>query len=575
MSQDQSIQPEPQSFISLLLSQFYTWRRSQLGRKLLISVVAISSLFTFVQAALQLYSDYDTGVDRIQQQLNQIELSYTDSLARSIWEVDSEQINNIASGISALPDVGKLIVFEVMDNDSDRETTELTSIGELSSNNFVKRDIPIHTGDKENAKVIGQLTIYISLDPLYNDLYGKFLFILAFQTIKTFSVAIFILAIFNYLVTQHLSTMALFSKQINLDNLDEKLDLKRNTKKADELTQMVHALNDTKDNMKKMLAFSSNSTRLEIELNKKNEQEKMQQAFNQKIQEKNHALADANEEQQALIEQLQETKDNLVRSEKMAALGGMVNGVAHELNTPIGMSITGNSHVLSETKRLIGLLEEGRMSKEELEEYLDTTSKLGQSISVSLEKAAHLIKSFKMVSVEQHDDILSSFNVHQNFADILYSLSHSLKSKNITINNNIPNQLDISSYPGILYQVYTNLINNAVLHAFEGKEAGTIDVSAVANTGGIDITFSDDGLGMSPTTLEKLFDPFFTTKRANGGTGLGMNIVFNLITEKLQGQIEVKSELGQGSQFIFSVVNIKEEEIIKPELLAAATDTAN
>lgn len=575
MSQDQSIQPEPQSFISLLLSQFYTWRRSQLGRKLLISVVAISSLFTFVQAALQLYSDYDTGVDRIQQQLNQIELSYTDSLARSIWEVDSEQINNIASGISALPDVGKLIVFEVMDNDSDRETTELTSIGELSSNNFVKRDIPIHTGDKENAKVIGQLTIYISLDPLYNDLYGKFLFILAFQTIKTFSVAIFILAIFNYLVTQHLSTMALFSKQINLDNLDEKLDLKRNSKKDDELTQMVHALNDTKDNMKKMLAFSSNSTRLEIELNKKNEQEKMQQAFNQKIQEKNHALADANEEQQALIEQLQETKDNLVRSEKMAALGGMVNGVAHELNTPIGMSITGNSHVLSETKRLIGLLEEGRMSKEELEEYLDTTSKLGQSISVSLEKAAHLIKSFKMVSVEQHDDILSSFNVHQNFADILYSLNHSLKSKNITINNNIPNQLDISSYPGILYQVYTNLINNAVLHAFEGKETGTINVSAVASTGGIDITFSDDGLGMSSTTLEKLFDPFFTTKRANGGTGLGMNIVFNLITEKLQGQIQVKSELGQGSQFIFSVVNIEEEEIIKPELLAAATDTAN
>lgn len=217
------------------------------------------------------------------------------------------------------------------------------------------------------------------------------------------------------------------------------------------------------------------------------------------------------------------------------------------------------------------------MSKEELEDYFDTTSKLGQSISVSLEKAAHLIKSFKMVSVEQHDDILSSFNVHQNFADILYSLNHSLKSKNIVINNNIPDHLDISSYPGILYQVYTNLINNAVLHAFEGKEAGVIDVSAIASNNGIDITFSDDGIGMSPNTIEKLFDPFFTTKRANGGTGLGMNIVFNLITEKLQGQIQVKSEEGKGSQFIFSVLNIKEENSINPELLAVAatTDTTN
>jgi len=558
---------QPSSFGQSLTEQFTSWKRSRLGRTLLIFVIAISSLFAFAQAGMQLYNDYHSGVDKIQLQLNQIELSYTSSLARSIWEVDSEQINNIAEGISALPDVEQVIVTEVLESSQGKSNTKLSNIGDLSSSNFVERDIYIHKDGDKNNNIIGQLSVYISLDPLYRDLYGKFLFILAFQTIKTFSVSIFTLAIFHFLVTQHLITMAFFSKQININNLDEKLNLQRGNKIEDELSQMQHALNDTKDNMKRMLEYSSNSTRLELELNKKNEQEKMQQIFNKKIQQKNTALADANEELQTLIEQLQETQENLVRSEKMAALGGMVNGVAHELNTPIGMSITGISHVQSETRRLTGLLEEGKMSKEELEEYFDTTGKLSQSIGISLDKAANLIKSFKMVSVEQHDDILSTFNLHQNFADILYSLTHSLKSKNIEIKNSIPTTINISSYPGILYQIYTNLINNAILHAFEGLDSGIIELSAKSTALGVEITFSDNGLGMDSHVIEKLFDPFFTTKRANGGTGLGMNIVFNLITEKLQGQIYVNSQPGHGSQFVFEICDVQAVSIgTKPEL---------
>lgn len=566
---------QPSSFGQSLVAQFSSWKRSRLGRTLLIFVIAISSLFAFAQAGMQLYGDYHSGVDKIQLQLNQIELSYTNSLARSIWEVDSEQIDNIAEGISALPDVEKVAVIEVLENNQAQGNSKLSDIGDLSSNNFVKRDIYIHKDGDKNKSIIGQLSVYISLDPLYRDLYGKFLFILAFQTIKTFSVSILTLAVFHFLVTQHLITMAFFSKKININNLDDKLNLQRGNKEEDELSQMEQALNDTKDNMKKMLEYSSNSTRLELELNKKNEQEKMQQAFNKKIQEKNTALADANEELQTLIEQLQETQENLVRSEKMAALGGMVNGVAHELNTPIGMSITGISHVQSETRRLTGLLEEGKMSKEELEEYFDTTGKLSQSIGISLDKAANLIKSFKMVSVEQHDDILSEFNLHQNFADILYSLTHSLKSKNIEIKNSIPTTINISSYPGILYQIYTNLINNAILHAFEGRDSGIIELSAKPTTLGVEITFTDDGVGMDSQVLEKLFDPFFTTKRANGGTGLGMNIVFNLITEKLQGQIHVDSQPGHGSQFVFEICHTPADSFALKLELEASNSSAN
>jgi signal transduction histidine kinase len=267
-----------------------------------------------------------------------------------------------------------------------------------------------------------------------------------------------------------------------------------------------------------------------------------------------------NSELENIIAELHETQEQLVTSERMAVLGNMVKGVTHELNTPIGLSITRVSHLQKETERLSGMLSNGEMTKTNLVEYFDESNNLSRSVSVSLRKAAELIQSLKSVSVEQHQDKLSTFNLPDNFEDIVYSVRHSLKEHNIVIRNDIPKELQLQSYPGILYQVYTNLINNSNLHAFEGASEGEILLSTRMLGGQLELTFKDNGKGMTNEVQQRLFEPFFTTKRDKGGTGLGMNIVYTLIIEKLEGKVDVNSELGVGTSYIITLPNLSIEQ---------------
>ena len=267
-------------------------------------------------------------------------------------------------------------------------------------------------------------------------------------------------------------------------------------------------------------------------------------------------MAESNAELQSTILELKSTQDKLINSEKMAALGGMVQGVAHELNTPIGLSITGASHIQNDTVRIIKLLSENNMKKSNLDDYLFETGNLSKSICVSLDKAASLIRSFKLVSVEQHEELKQNFDVRDNLIDILYSINPSLKEKRIKIINNVDENINLCSFPGVFYQIYTNLINNALLHAFEDRETGEIVIAASYVDNMLSMTFKDDGNGMTPEVIKKVFDPFFTTKRANGGTGLGMNIIYNLVNEKLLGTIGVSSEIDKGTTFSFEIPSL-------------------
>ncbi len=337
--------------------------------------------------------------------------------------------------------------------------------------------------------------------------------------------------------------MSEFSQNINIDNLDDKLTLERkvpNTK--DELDQMVQALNNSKETMKKMLESNASSKSLRFELNETHKKEVLNTQHRIQIEHKNAELSE-------MIETLNNTQEQLINSEKMALLGNMVKGVSHELNTPIGVSITGISHLQAEGARLYKLFDEEKMTKTDLVSFLEETQLLSKSINISLQKAAELIQSFKLVSVEQHQDLSCTFNLYQNFEDITKSLQHSFKVRNIEINNEIPQHIEITSYPGIFYQIYTNLINNASIHAFEDKDQGVIRVRAVVIDELLTLEFSDDGKGMSKTVLDQLLVPFFTTKRGSGGSGLGMSIVDTLVSEKLKGKMRISSEEGIGTKY--------------------------
>ncbi len=539
------------------LSLFSKKRVNSIGTKLLIRVLAVSSLFVILQTLVQLNNDYKLGLSEIDRRFNQLSLSYRGGLARSIWEVNNTQIESIIEGMLQIPDVVKVTVTESSGN-ADAEEPILAEVGIMPESGFLQRNLPVTIQSGGVDKKIGSLIIAISLDALYEDLYGTVIFILLFQVVKTFLMSAFILAIFHYLVTRHLVVMAKFSSDTNPNNLGEMLLLDRKSLgDEDEITAMSDALNDTKRNLKKLVQSNEQSVQMHVELAQKEEKEQAHQQFKQQIEAKNEKLADSNNELASTINELKSTQDQLVNSEKMAALGGMVQGVAHELNTPIGLSITGASHIKSDTDRIISLLAGNKMKKSDLDDYLDSTKNLSKSINIGLDKAANLIKSFKLVSVEQHEELKQDFDVRHNLEDILYSIRPSIREKkDIQIYNNIVENIEICSFPGVFYQIYTNLINNAMLHAFEFLDEGEITIFGEYQDQHLLMSVKDNGCGMNEETIKKVFDPFFTTKRANGGTGLGMNIIYNLVNDKLHGSIRVESKEGEGTIFYFKIPNL-------------------
>ena len=537
-------------------SLFSKKKSNSIGSRLLIWVLAVSSLFVIFQTLFQVNNDYKLGLTEIDRRFHQINLSYQGSLSRSIWEVNNSQIISTIEGMLQLPDVVKIVVFET-GMEPDAQQIVLAEMGTIPDAGIREKTMPILIESRGKSLQIGSLKVVISLESLYQNLYGTVISILIFQLIKTFLMSLFILAIFHYLVTRHLIVMAEFSSNTTVHNLDELLVLKRKTLgENDEISLMLKAINDTKKNLKKLVETSDASVKMQLEIAHREQKEQSYKLFQKEIEAKNEKLAESNAELESTILELKNTQDKLINSEKMAALGGMVQGVAHELNTPIGLSITGASHIQNDTVRIIKLLSENKMKKSDLDDYLFETGNLSKSICVSLDKAASLIRSFKLVSVEQHEELKQNFDVRDNLIDILYSINPSLKEKRIKIINNVDENINLCSFPGVFYQIYTNLINNALLHAFEDRETGEIVIAASYVNNMLSMTFKDDGNGMKPEVIKKVFDPFFTTKRANGGTGLGMNIIYNLVNEKLLGTIGVSSEIDKGTTFSFEIPNL-------------------
>jgi len=529
-----------------ILQSIHLSHKKGLGRKLLIAVLVISSIFTCVQVTYQLYTDYLLGLDEIERRFEQIFTSNHNSLSRSIWDVDNEETLIIGEGIYSLPHVVSVIIKEKSKTDQ----RELVNFNTQINDDVKHRQFDLFFLHNQESHLIGELQIKINLSPLYNDLIDKLTFILIFQIIKTFSVSILIFTTFHYLVTQHLMAMANYSKSFSKDQEVDELKLNRKpSKNSDELDEMVKALNIAKNNVENVIKYNNKSIKLEEELNQQKIKDELNLSHRLQMEKKNGEL-------EKTISQLKDTQEKLQQSEKMALIGSMVSGVAHELNTPIGTSITAISHLQKESVHIAALIEKNSLKKSALTQFFQDHYDLGNSILNNLNRAAGLIKSFKLVSADQHEDIASDFNLYENLEDILKTIRPSFVDKNIRINNDLPMNINVTSYPGVFYQIYTNLLNNVNLHAFENDSNGEVTLNAVLANNMLTLSITDNGKGMSEDLIEKLFVPFFTTKRKEGATGLGMCIVNALVSEKLQGEIEVTSKLGCWTKFVIKIPNI-------------------
>ena len=284
-----------------------------------------------------------------------------------------------------------------------------------------------------------------------------------------------------------------------------------------------------------------------------------QKAVNQALRALNATLEDKVElRTQALqdsIDQLKATQQQLVETEKMAALGNLVAGVAHEVNTPLGICITMVSMQIEQLKTLNKNMGAGSMTRKSLVEYIENTEQSQTLVDSNLQKAAQLVQSFKKVAVGQTEDNVNEMVFHDYLTDIIRSITPGLKDKSIEINLLTQGDWVISTWPGAWWQLLSSLVENSLLHGFLDKSSGEITVSAeldIENTH-LQFIYRDNGHGMTAEQLDKIYDPFYTTARCRGGTGLGMHIVYNLVVQKLGGSIKCQSEPGQGVVFMIDV----------------------
>jgi signal transduction histidine kinase len=262
-------------------------------------------------------------------------------------------------------------------------------------------------------------------------------------------------------------------------------------------------------------------------------------------------LRAAKEKAESALLELRAAQQNLIDAERLAALGGLVAGVAHEVNNPIGISLTVASSFARRAEMFEAeLRSDGGLRRSQLEEFVRNSRDAAQQLVGNLQRAGELIQSFKQVAVDRSHAERRQFSLGEATDQIIASLRPVMKRAPIALTIDVPEGLMIDGYPGSYGQILTNLFLNAVNHAFNGGRKGTISVSArPRGHDDVEIIFADDGAGMTPDVQRQAFDPFFTTRRNEGGTGLGLHIVYNLVTQQLGGRMMLESRLGQGTTF--------------------------
>jgi signal transduction histidine kinase len=276
----------------------------------------------------------------------------------------------------------------------------------------------------------------------------------------------------------------------------------------------------------------------------------------QRVENRTMALHTSNEELKNTLETLKNAQMEIQRSERLTALGALVAGVAHELNTPIGNAVTVASTLQGTSRQFQQKLAHG-LTRSALDHYVQTIDQGSDLLMRNLTIAAELIGSFKNMAVDRTSAQRRNFLLDEVVKETVLTMGAPIRRAACEVVINIPGGLAMESYPGPLGQILSNLINNAILHGFDAQNHGVITISAQTLEAhvpaAVQLTVTDDGKGIAEANLGRIFDPFFTTKLGQGGSGLGLNIVYNLVKDVLGGEIVVHSELGHGCRFTITL----------------------
>jgi two-component system NtrC family sensor kinase len=257
----------------------------------------------------------------------------------------------------------------------------------------------------------------------------------------------------------------------------------------------------------------------------------------------------ANTDLEQTLTRLRETQSQLVQSERLASLGGLVAGVAHEINTPVGVGVTAASSLRDYTAQIAALYRHDQLKRSDLEQFIATADEAADITLRNLQRAAELIQSFKQVAVDQSSGERRQFALRAYIDEVLLSLAPRLKRFGVPVEVECPPTLMVDTYPGAIAQILTNFVSNSLTHGYAPGEKGHLTIRVTRDGDQVCLRYADDGRGIPPEHVARIFDPFFTTRRGSGGSGLGLHVVFNLVHQLLGGTIDVSSQPARGAEF--------------------------
>ena len=518
-------------------------------------------MLTLIVTAIHIYLEYRHAHEEVYTVFEASENTFKHILASDLLNLDYEQLSTKAKSIIGLPHITGIIINT--DQNESIVNIGITSNNKSQDNALISHTFPLTISVKDTITEIGKVTFYSDTDFIFNSIRQSIVLLAVNAAIKTAAVFLLISVAFKMLLTTPLGQLAKQASEINPNNLDNSMiSVAKNHE--DELGTLQFALNSminkTSEAFASLDALNKDLERI-VEKRTQELQESITQLNEQHAQLENE-IEVRHESELALAKSLTELKNaqsQLIESEKMAALGGLVAGVAHEINTPIGLSLTGISHFQITVKEVAKLFDEGELEEDDFTRFINESQELSSTIQNSLQRAADLIRSFKLVAVDQSAEEIRQFDIIQYLNETMVSLKNKLKQTKVVFEVNAESApLIINNYPGSWAQIFTNLIQNTLIHAYAPQSEGKVELNFYTKEESLIFEFIDDGKGMTQETVNKIFEPFYTTNRANGGSGLGMNVVFNIVRQKMHGTISVKSDLDKGTKFIINVpIDIK------------------
>ncbi|MBQ4833907.1 sensor histidine kinase [Pseudoalteromonas sp. MMG010] len=568
--------------------------QKSLSKKLLTRVLSAYFLLTFVVTCGQVIAEYVNTKDNIRSELTTLQKTFSRSLTRAIWELNTKQTITTAEGLLAIPMIEGIIVRD----DSGEILSQFgktLDIEELYSQQLVLEEVlvedtqtglfgytfPLIFEFSGRATQVGDVTLFSSREVVLSRIMVSIYFLIGNAMIKTaFLIMLFLLA-FRKLLTDPLAQLTEQIEDLELEKL-EGCQIAIETEEHNELKVMEQAFNNLINKViqsreelelaQKALIISnekldqhnlqleqdvarktSNLSQAMMDLQQqKYELEKQKLALTEEVdlrRQTEQELLTKQTELQGYLDELNLAHERLVGSEKMAALGGLVAGITHDINTPIGIGVTATSFLEERLTQIDTAYKTKTLSPKALEDFINDAKQSTTLLTNNLDRASELIASFKQIAVDQASEAIRTINFKDYVNEIIHSLHPKIKKTSHEITLQCEDDLILNLPAGAISQIFTNLIMNSLIHGFESIQHGVITIDVKQSDEDLIIDYKDNGHGVTAEQLAKLFDPFFTTKRDQGGSGLGTHITFNLVKQTLSGSIEASSKENEGLHY--------------------------